>query len=54
MSCLWSTDGSHVLFSMSLDDDRFDVYTAAPDGSDLTRIADSGLLEESANWLPEG
>lgn len=52
MGGLWSPDGSHVLFSMALEDDRFDVYTAAADGSDLTRIVDSGLLEESANWLP--
>ena len=52
MGGLWSPDGSHVLFSMSLEDDRFDVYTAAADGADLTRIVDTDLLEESANWLP--
>ena len=52
MGGLWSPDGSHVLFSMSLADQQFDVYTAAADGSALTRIADSELLEESAYWLP--
>lgn len=52
MGGLWSPDGSHVLFSMALEDDRFDVYTAAADGSELTPIADSDLLEESAYWLP--
>jgi hypothetical protein len=51
MGGLWSPDGSHVLFSMSLEDQQFDVYTAAADGSGLTPIADSDLLEESAYWL---
>ncbi len=52
MGGLWSPDGSHVLFSMTLEDQQFDVYTAATDGSELTLIADSELLEESAYWLP--
>jgi Tol biopolymer transport system component len=52
MGGLWSPDGSHVLFSMALEDQQFDVYTASADGSDLTHVADSELLEESANWLP--
>jgi hypothetical protein len=52
MGGLWSPDGSHVLFSMTLEDEQFDVYTAAADGSGLTPIADSERLEESAYWLP--
>jgi Tol biopolymer transport system component len=48
---LWSPDGSHILFSMTLEADDFDVYTVATDGSDLNRIIDSDLLEEAANWL---
>ncbi len=48
----WSLDGSHVLFSMSLTGQQFDVYTAAADGSDLTRITDSKRLEEALSWLP--
>lgn len=52
MGGLWSPDGSHVLFSMSLEDEQFDVYIAAKDGSGLTAIADSEVLEESAYWLP--
>jgi hypothetical protein len=52
MGGLWSPDGSHVLFSMTLEGQQFDVYTAAADGSGLTPIADSEILEESANWLP--
>ncbi len=52
MGGLWSPDGSHVLFSMTLEDDQFDVYIAAADGSGLTPIANSELLEESAYWLP--
>ena len=52
MGGLWSPDGSRVLFSMRLEGQEFDVYTAAVDGSELTTIADSDLLEESAYWLP--
>lgn len=52
MGGLWSPDGSHVLFSMSFEDQPFDVYIAAADGSGLTPIADSEVLEESAYWLP--
>ncbi len=52
MGGLWSPNGSHVLFSMKREDDNFDVYTAAADGSGLTRVAGTDLLEESAYWLP--
>ncbi|HEX6401126.1 MAG TPA: hypothetical protein VF108_11765 [Actinomycetota bacterium] len=52
MGGLWSPDGSHVLFSMAFEGQRSDVYTAAADGSDLTRVAGTDLLEESAYWLP--
>jgi hypothetical protein len=37
---------------MTLEGEQFDVYTAAADGSDLTRITDSELLEEAWTWLP--
>ena len=50
---LWSPDGLHILFSMSPEDDRFDVYTAAADGSGPHACrAFRDLLEESAYWLP--
>jgi hypothetical protein len=52
LGAVWSPDGSHVLFAMTLQGDDFDVYTVAADGTDLARIADSELLEEPANWLP--
>jgi WD40 repeat protein len=52
LGAVWSLDGSHILFSMRLEGDQFDVYMAAADGSDLTRITDSDLLEEATNWLP--
>lgn len=52
MGGVWSHDGSRVLFSMTLEGEQFDVYTAAADGSDLTRITDSELLEEAWTWLP--
>ncbi len=48
----WSPDGSHILFSMTLDDDQWDVYVAAADGSNLTRITGSELVEEAGIWLP--
>ena len=48
----WSLDGDHIMFSMTLEDDQFDVYTVAADGTELTRITDSVLLEEAAVWLP--
>ena len=48
----WSLDGDHIMFSMTLEGQHFDVYTAAADGSELTRITDSDLLEEAAVWLP--
>ena len=49
---VWSLDGSRILFSMTLEGEQFDVYTAAADGTGLTRITDSDLLEEAATWLP--
>ena len=49
---IWSPDGTCILFSMALEGEQFDVYSAAADGSDLTRITDSELLEEALAWLP--
>jgi len=48
----WSSDGSHIMFSMTLEGEQFDVYTVAADGTELTRITDSDLLEEAVVWLP--
>ena len=48
----WSLDGSHILFSMTFEGDQWDVYVAAADGSNLTRITDSELIEEGSIWLP--
>ncbi len=48
----WSLDGDYIMFSMSLEGEQFDVYTVAADGTELTRITDSDLLEEAAAWLP--
>jgi Tol biopolymer transport system component len=47
-----SPDGSHILFSMRREGQEFDVYAAAIDGSQLTQITDSDLLEEAGDWLP--
>lgn len=48
----WSLDGDHIMFSMTLEGEQFDVYTVAADGTELTRITDSDLLEEAVVWLP--
>jgi WD40 repeat protein len=48
----WSSDGDHILFSMTLEGEQFDVYSIATDGTAITRITDSDLLEEAAIWLP--
>jgi dipeptidyl aminopeptidase/acylaminoacyl peptidase len=48
----WSLDGAHIMFSMTLEGEQFDVYTVASDGTELTRITDSDLLEEAVVWLP--
>ena len=48
----WSLDGSHILFSMTFEGDLWDVYVVAADGSKLTRITNSELIEEGAIWLP--
>ncbi len=48
----WSPDGSHILFSMTFEGAQWDVYVAAADGSNLTRITDSPLIEEGGIWLP--
>ena len=48
----WSLDGSHIMFSMTLEGDQWDVYVASADGSNLARITDSALIEEAAVWLP--
>jgi len=49
---VWSPDGARILFSMALEGEQFDVYSAAADGSDVVRITDSDLLEEALAWLP--
>jgi Tol biopolymer transport system component len=52
MGGVWFLDGSHILFSMRLEGEEWNVYTTEADGSDLTRITDFDLLEEAAAWLP--
>jgi Tol biopolymer transport system component len=48
----WSSNGEHVLFSMTLEADDFDVYTVAADGTELTRVIDTELPEVATGWLP--
>jgi len=50
----WSPDGSHIVFAMTVRDadPQFDIYTAAVDGSGVTRITTSPLYEEAMAWSP--
>jgi TolB protein len=53
----WSPDGSRILFSrvretgMPTDED---LFTIAPDGSDLTRLTRSRLHDFQGSWAPDG
>ena len=49
----WSLDGDHIVFSMTLEGEQFDVYTVAADGTELMRITDSDLLEEAWFGSPD-
>ena len=49
---VWSPDGSRIAFGMSVELDHFDVYVATPEGSDVTQVTSSPLLEEPTAWIP--
>lgn len=49
----WSPDGTRIAFSMvTKSTQRFDIYTTAPDGTDLQRITNSPALERYIDWGP--
>jgi tol-pal system beta propeller repeat protein TolB len=49
----WSPDGSKIAFDSSRDDDFGEVYVMNADGSDVTRITNSGGNANPA-WSPDG
>ena len=49
----WSPDGTRLAFSMFVDSrNGTDLYTIAPDGSNLVRITSADGAETFANWGP--
>ena len=57
----WSPDGARIVVStrplLHFDDGPSDLYTIAPDGSDLTRLTDSeasGVRYTQPRWTPDG
>lgn len=53
----WSPDGSRILFSRARETGAptdEDLYTIAPDGSDLTRLTRSRLHDFQGSWAPDG
>lgn len=50
----WSPDGTSIVFSLySRSIGQFDVYTARPDGTALTRLTRTPAFEEFADWGTE-
>ena len=49
----WSPDGTGLVFSMFVDaEGTTDLYSIAPDGSDLVRITTEPGAEHWARWSP--
>ena len=49
----WSPDGSRIAFSSGRDGNP-EIYTAAADGSDVTRLTSNPLPDHSPAWSPDG
>jgi Tol biopolymer transport system component len=47
----WSPDGSRIAFSSNLDGEEFEIYTVAPDGTQLSRITDNDVQDRRPAWL---
>jgi hypothetical protein len=53
----WSPDGRRILFAAGVDPPsttRTDVYTIGSDGSNLTEVTESNLVEYTPRWSPDG
>ncbi len=49
----WSPDGTRIAFS-SYRDGNYEIYTMAPDGSDIIRLTDTATAEGEPAWSPDG
>src|SRR5664279_1964047 len=49
----WSPDGTQIAFDMA-DEDRVDIYTIHPDGSNLTRLTREAADNIDPHWSPDG
>ena len=45
----WSPDGSKIAF-VSFRDGKRDIFTMAPDGSDIQRLIDDKHMDEAPDW----
>ncbi|HEX9711191.1 MAG TPA: hypothetical protein VGB52_01400 [Actinomycetota bacterium] len=53
----WSPDGARLLLLGWPDaarQDRFDLYTMRPDGTDVVQLTDDPITEHNASWSPDG
>ncbi|KAH6972798.1 hypothetical protein BKA56DRAFT_676612 [Ilyonectria sp. MPI-CAGE-AT-0026] len=60
----WSPDGGRIVFTRQVNwtseyasiwyEDRFDIMTIRPDGTDLTRVTDSLVNDAHAVWSYDG
>jgi TolB protein len=49
----WSPDGTRIAFS-SYRDGNYELYTMAPDGSDVIRLTNTAMAEAEPAWSPDG
>ena len=50
----WSPDGKRIVFTRKVDYQNFDVFTIAPDGSDLKRLTTHRSSDGHAVWSADG
>ena len=53
-SSSWSPDGARLAFDMASEDGNYDIYTVAPDGTDLQVLVDGTGDQRFAAWSPDG
>jgi Tol biopolymer transport system component len=50
----WSPTGDRIVFGSTRDGGASELYTVAPDGSELTRLTTNTLSDSYATWSPDG
>ena len=53
-SSTWSPDGTRIVFSMAPKGHLPDVYTMAPDGSDVQQVTHSPKWDSAPDWGAQG